>query len=270
MDKENKMMNRPSLFDLTGKVALVTGAGSGMGRAICEAMAEHGADVVCADINPASLNETSEIISPYGTRVLPMEADVFDIDDIKRMIDTTVSNLKSLDIVFAHAAIVDTKQTMIHDLEVEDWDRIASRYIRGIFLTMKHVFPIMMEKRGGSFITTSAATGIWPLPPVGTLHLATPYITAKSAVIMLTKIAARQYGAHGIRVNVICPGYHRSLHHTQDPKGMREMEEFVLNCTSLNRTGLAKDIKGLAVYLASEASGFVTGQVIIEDGGFTT
>jgi NAD(P)-dependent dehydrogenase (short-subunit alcohol dehydrogenase family) len=270
MDKEHIMTNRPSLFDLTGKVALVTGAGSGMGRAICEAMAEHGANVVCADINPDSVNETSEIISTFGNRVLPVEADVFEVGDIKRMIETTVSKLKSIDIVFAHAAIVDTTGTMIHNLDMEDWDRIASRYIRGVFLTMKYVFPIMMEKQGGSFITTSAATGIWPLPPLGALHLATPYITAKSAVIMLSKIAARQYGAYGIRVNVICPGYHRSLHHSQDPKGMREMEEFVLNCTSLNRTGVAKDIKGLAVYLASEASGFVTGQIIIEDGGFNT
>jgi len=241
-----------------------------MGRAICEAMAEHGADVVCADINPKSLNKTSEIISPYGTRILPVEADVFDADDIKRMIDTVVSKLKSIDIVFAHAAIVDTTKAMIHELDVEDWDGIASRYIRGIFLMMKNVFPLMMKNKGGSFITTSAATGIWPLPPVGTLHLATPYITGKTAVIMLTKIAARQYGKYGIRANVMCPGYHRSLHHTQDPEGMKEMEEFVLSCTSLNRTGLANDIKGLAVYLASEASGFVTGQVIIEDGGFTT
>ena len=98
-----------------------------MGRAICEAMAEHGADVVCADINPEFLDETSEKISSHGARILPVVADVFESGDIKRMIDTAVSELKSIDVVFAHAAIVDTTNKMIHDLEVKDWDGVASK-----------------------------------------------------------------------------------------------------------------------------------------------
>ena len=133
---------------------------------------------------------------------------------------------------------------------------------------MKFVFPIMMEQKSGSLITTSAGTGLWPLPPVGDLHLATPYVTAKTAVIMLTKIAARQYGEYGIRANVICPGYHRTAMHLANPQAMAGMEEFILGVTPLKRVGLPEDIKGLAVYLASEASSFVTGQVFVEDGGF--
>jgi NAD(P)-dependent dehydrogenase (short-subunit alcohol dehydrogenase family) len=263
-------MTYDSIFSLSGKAVLVTGAGSGMGRAICEAMAEFGADVACVDIDENAARDTAGLVSHFGQRAIALKADAFDETDIKKMIETTVGELDSIDVVFAHAAVVDTTPAKIHELSADDWDRIASRYVRGVFLLMKHVIPLMMEKKGGSLITTSAGTGLWPLPPVGDLHLATPYITGKTAVIMLTKLAARQYGEYGIRANVICPGYHRSLHHLVNEKGMAEMEDFVLSVTPLKRVGLPEDIKGLAVYLASEASSFITGQVFIEDGGMVS
>jgi NAD(P)-dependent dehydrogenase (short-subunit alcohol dehydrogenase family) len=257
-----------SIFDLSGKVVLVTGAGSGMGRAICEAMAESGAHVVPVDINENTVKETAGLISRYGHRVIPFKADAFDEVDIKKTVEKTVDEFGTVDVVFAHAAIVDTTPARVHETTVDDWDRIFSTYLRGLLVWMKSIFPIMIEKKKGCFITTSAGTALWPLPPVGDLHLATSYITAKTAAIMLTKLAAKQYGEYGIRANVICPGYHRSLHHEKDPKGLEEMEKFILGVTPLRRVGLASDIKGLAIYLASDASSFVTGQVFVEDGGF--
>ncbi len=251
------------LFDLGGKVALVTGASSGMGKAICEALAEFGADVALIDIN-----EPVEDLSRFGRKSIFIKSDAFDEADIQKMVKTTVNELGSPDIVFAHAGIVDTTPVKIHEVSNEDWDRIASRYLRGVFILMKTVFPMMMQKHKGVFITTSAGVALFPLPPVGNLHLATPYITAKASVIMLTKLAARQYGEYGIRANVICPGYHRSRHHLEDVEPMSNMEEFILGMTPLKRAGLPEDIKGLAVYLASDASSFVTGQIFIEDGGF--
>jgi gluconate 5-dehydrogenase len=262
-------MSQRSNFDLSGKTALVTGSGSGMGRAICEAMAEFGADVVCADLSDSLARETSEVIEHFGNRTIALGADAFNEADIKNMVETTVNEMGSIDIVFAHAAIVDTTPARIHEVKVDDWDRIASGYLRGVFLLMKHVFPLMMGKRSGCFITTSAGTALWPLPPIGDLHLATPYITGKTGVVMLTKLAARQYGEYGIRANIICPGYHRTLHHTSDANSLKEMEDFVLGSTPLKRVGLPEDIKGLAVYLASDASKFITGQIFVEDGGFT-
>lgn len=253
-------------FDLSGKHVLVTGAGSGMGASICEAMAESGADVVCVDIIHNAAQKTAENISQHGRKAISLKADAFEETDIRRMIKTTVDELGSIDVVFAHAAIVDTTPTRLHDLSIDDWDRIASRYIRGIFMTMKFIFPLMMEQKSGSFITTSAATGFWPLPPVGTLHMAVPYITGKAAAIMLTKLAAKHYGEFSIRANIICPGYHRSQHHTEGPF-LEEMEKFVMDCTALKRVGLPDDIKGLAVFLASDASAFITGQIFTEDGG---
>jgi NAD(P)-dependent dehydrogenase (short-subunit alcohol dehydrogenase family) len=257
-----------TIFDLSGKVVLVTGAGSGMGRAICEAMAESGANVIPVDINEKAAKETAVLINHHGTRVIPLQADAFDEIDIQHTIEKTVSELGTIDVVFAHAAIVDTTPAKIHETTVEDWDRIVSRYLRGLLVWMKSVFPIMMKKGKGCFITTSAGTALWPLSPVGDLHLATSYITGKTAAIMLTKLAARQYGEYGIRANVICPGYHRSLHHEENPAGLEDMERFILSVTPLKRVGVANDIKGLAIYLASDASSFVTGQVFVEDGGF--
>jgi NAD(P)-dependent dehydrogenase (short-subunit alcohol dehydrogenase family) len=240
-----------------------------MGRAICEGLAEYGANVVCTDINLTATKETAKLAENFGTKILALKADAFKEAEINGMVRKTLDEFKKIDIVFAHAGIVDTTPARIHELKVEDWDRIASDYIRGIYLLMKAVFPIMMKQKGGSFITTSAGTALWPLPQTGELHLATPYITGKTAAIMLTKIAARQYGEYGIRANVICPGYHRSLHHTVDEIGMKNMESTVLSATPLKRVGLPEDIKGLAVYLASKASSFITGQVFVEDGGFT-
>jgi NAD(P)-dependent dehydrogenase (short-subunit alcohol dehydrogenase family) len=264
--RENNMAK--SIFDLTGRVVLVTGAGSGMGRAICEAMAESGASVIPVDINENAAKETARLICHYGTRVMPLQADAFEAVDIANTVEKTVREFGTIDVVFAHAAIVDTTKAKIHETNVEEWDRVVCRYLRGILVLMKSVFPIMMKKGRGCFITTSAGTALWPLPPVGDLHLATSYITGKTAAIMLTKLAAKQYGEYGIRANVICPGYHRSLHHEKDPAGLQEMERFILGVTPLKRVGLAKDIKGLAIYLASDSSSFVSGQVFVEDGGF--
>jgi NAD(P)-dependent dehydrogenase (short-subunit alcohol dehydrogenase family) len=262
-------MKDKTLFDLSGKTALVTGAGSGMGRAICEGLAEYGANVVCTDLKLASARETAKLASRFANETIAIKADAFEESDIKNVVHQTLNKFKKIDIVFAHAAIVDTTPAKIHEVAVDDWDRIASRYVRGIFLLMKAVFPVMMKQKGGCFITTSAGTALWPLPQIGDLHLATAYITGKTAVIMLTKLAARQYGEYGIRANVICPGYHRSLHHTVDEKGMADMENLVMSATPLKRVGLPEDIKGLAVYLSSNASSFINGQVFVEDGGFT-
>jgi len=262
-------MKQRDLFDMSGKVALVTGAGAGMGRAICEALSEYGADVACADVDSGLARETTDLLGRFGNRSVAIAADAFDEADIQRMVARTHSELGHVDIVFAHAAIVDTTPAKIHELSTGDWDQVAVRYVRGLFVLMKTVLPLMMNDRGGKFITTAAGTAIWPLPQVGDLHLATAYITGKTAAIMLTKLAARQYGEYGIRANVICPGYHRTRHHMQDGEAMDEMEQLVLQATPMKRVGLADDIKGLAVYLASDASSFVTGQVFVEDGGFS-
>ena len=176
-----------------------------------------------------------------------------------------LGELGSLDIVFANAGILDKVMIKIHEEPIEEWDRVLATDLRGTFLLMQAVFPIMMKK-GGSFITTASVTGMWPLPPGGINDLTNGYNCAKGGLILLTKLAARQYGEYGIRANAICPGYHRTALASQEQ--LSEVEKIVVPLTPLGRVGLPEDIKGMAIYLASDASRFVTGQTFIVDGGY--
>lgn len=250
---------------MAGKVALITGGGSGLGRAYCEVMAEFGADVVCSDIMEQRAEETVKLISKYGHRAIAVKADVSRQNDIKQMVARAVQEFGSLDVVFANAGIIGKMGMKIHEYPVEEWDRVFSVDSRGIFLLMQSVFPIMMKQRRGSFIATGSFFGMWPLASGGITELCTPYSAAKATVVMLAKIAAKQYGEYGIRVNCICPGYHRT--NLTPPEESAEVEKIFLPLTPLKRVGEANDVKGLAVYLASDASSFVTGQVFVEDGG---
>ena len=241
---------------------MITGGGSGLGRAYCEVMSEYGAEVACVGRTEEKLQETLEIIDKYGHRAIAIKADVSKQEDIKNMVNETVKKLGSVDIVFANACELPKDMVKIHEASVEDWDRIFAIQPRGVFLLMREVFPLMMKKKSGCFISTASSLLLGPVGP-GFIKYATSYHTAKAGVIMLTKMAARQYGEYGIRANVICPGYHR----TPISRNERSIEEEVLKNSALKRIGLAEDIKGLALWLASDASRHVTGQTFIQDGG---
>jgi len=258
-------MTEKSIFDLSGKVALVTGGGSGIGRAYCEAMAEFGADVACSDIEEQKAQETVKLISKFGHRAIAIKADASRQDEIKSMVNRTVEELGTIDIVFANAGIGDESMVKIHEKPVEDWDRVMALQPRGTFLLMRAVFPIMMKKKSGSFINTASIGGLTATSASGPFQLITAYNSAKAAVIMLTKMAAKQYGEYGIRVNAICPGLHRT---DLAPEEVRPMlEEIIVPLTPLKRVGLPEELKGLAVWLASDASSFVSGQTFVQDGG---
>lgn len=260
-------MARKNIFDLSGKVALITGGGSGLGRAYCEAMAEFGAAVACADILEERAQETVRLIKKYGHGTIALKADASKQDEIRNMVDKTVREFGSLDIVFANAGFMENVRVRIHEYSIEDWDRVFSIHTRGTFLLMQAAFPVMMGQRSGSFITIGSTLGMWPILAGGTFHLHQAYGAAKAGIIILTKMAARQYGEYGIRVNSICPGVHRT--NISPAEGLEKIENLVLPFTPLGRVGMPEDIKGLAVYLASAASGFVTGQIFVHDGGHT-
>jgi NAD(P)-dependent dehydrogenase (short-subunit alcohol dehydrogenase family) len=252
------------IFDLSGKVAVVTGGGSGLGRAICEAMAAFGADVVCVGRTAGKIATTVDGLNRYGHRALALPADVSNEAEIASMVKRIREQFGGIDVFFANAAIREKSHVLIHEKPVSDWDDVLDANLRAVFLQMRAVFPVMMERKKGSFITTSSAGGLWPVVHDERIYTQTAYATAKSGLIMLTKIAARQYGPFGIRVNAICPGYHRVP--LPEP-GLKELEDMIVQRLPLGRPGLPEDIKGLAVLLASEASGYITGQVFVEDGG---
>jgi NAD(P)-dependent dehydrogenase (short-subunit alcohol dehydrogenase family) len=252
---------KDSIFDLSGKVALITGGGSGIGRAYCEGMAEFGADVACAGRTESKLEETVKLISRFGHRALAIKADVSKPDEVHHMVNQTVQTLGSIDIVFANAGIGEGGPARIHERPIEDWDRIMAVNLRSVYLLMREVFPLMIKQKSGNFISTASVGGFWPV----TIPLAAGYATAKAGVIMLTKVAARQYAEYGIRVNAICPGWHRTSLITEEQR--QRVEPLVLSRVPMKRFGLPEEIKGLAVWLASDASSFVTGHAFIQDGG---
>jgi NAD(P)-dependent dehydrogenase (short-subunit alcohol dehydrogenase family) len=257
-------MEGKRIFDLSGKVALITGGGSGIGRAYCEAMAEFGADVACNDVLEDKARETVDLISKFGHRTIAIKADASKEDEIEYMVNKTVKEFGTVDVVFSNACIGDKNIVKIHEKPVEDLDMIYAFQPRGTFILMRAVFPLMMGKRNGSFITTASIGGLTPTPCGGLFGLLAAYNTCKAAVIMLTKMAARQYAQHGIRANAICPGYQRT---SMGVDKRSALEDIIVPLTPMGRVGLPEELKGLAIWLASDASSFVTGQTFVQDGG---
>jgi len=261
-------MARGDIFDLSGKVALITAGGSGLGRAYCEAMAEFGADVACNDISEQTASETAENIKRFGHKVMTIKANASKQDEIERMVNMVIEKLGKLDIVFCNAGIT-VPRHRLHEIPIEDWDRLMALNLRGTYLLMRAALGYMVKQRKGIIIVTASIGGLYTGKEGSNFTGLSAYNTSKSAVIRLTKQAASEYGKDGIRVNAIAPGYHRTNILSQMPPEKRaEQEEIMARHTPLGRVGSPDEIKGLAVWLASDASSYVTGQVIVEDGGF--
>jgi len=180
------------LFDLTDKVAAVTGARSGLGREFCEALAQYGANVVCVGRSAAKLQETLDLIAGHGYHNLAIAADVSESKNIEAMVGKVTDEFGRIDVFSANAGIREKSFALIHEKPVEDWDDVIYADLRAVFLQMRAVFPVMMEKKG-SFITTSSVGVVAPLAQDFWVYAQTAYAVAKAGLIMHTKVAARQY-----------------------------------------------------------------------------
>ncbi len=263
-------MTDKSIFDLSGKVALITGASRGLGRAFAEAMAQFGADVACVGRDEAKLAETVKIINKYKHRAIVIKADVTQENEVKNMVAEAVKKLGKIDIFFNNAGIA-RPPTRIHETPTEDWLAVINTNLNGVFLALKHVLAHMVKNKKGSIINISSIAGLRAeVPEVGPAA----YGAAKAGVILLTNIAAMEYAKDGIRVNCIAPGMHKSeLGHNNpgpkpDPAFMEKMiGEYCAAEIPMGRMAEASELTGLAVLLASDASSYITGQVFVEDGG---
>lgn len=257
-------MAEKGIFDLSGRVALVTAGGHGLGRAYCEAMAEFGADVACSDIRLDLAKETVDSIKKYGHRSIAIEADVSKPDQVERMVSQTVSELGTIDVLFCNAGIVNSL-VKLHEQSIEDWNRVIAVNLTGTFQCMRAVLPIMLKKRGGSIISTASVAGVM----CGITPDSAPYGATKAGIIMLTRHAAVAYAKDGIRINAIAPGLHSTRPLLWPSEVMEDMEKMMSKFIPMGRPAAPAEIKGLAVYLASDASSYVTGQVFIIDGGLS-
>jgi NAD(P)-dependent dehydrogenase (short-subunit alcohol dehydrogenase family) len=261
------------LFNLEGKVALVTGAALGLGRSFAQTLAEVGADVVIADIDENHLDETEGILEATGRKVLKIVADVSKPRDVARMVDESVSNLGQLNIAVNNAGMI-TKPARFHEMPLEDWNKVISVNLTGVFLCMQKEIEVMLKQgNGGSIVNLSSVLGLVGLDP--DLMPRVNYIASKHGVAGLTKQGAVEYAEYGIRVNAIAPSWHSGTALSKDRDRVQTTEEQDLRekrisaLTPMKRRGRIDELQGLLLFLASDASAYATGQVFVSDGGWT-
>lgn len=247
---------------LDNKVAVITGAGSGMGRATAARFAGEGAAVVIADLNQEGGESAVRDCKENGGRAVFQKTDVSSEADIKAAIDRAVSEFGRLDITFNNAGLAGALGS-IEQTTCENWDRTFNILLRAVFFGIKHSIPAMRKTGGGSIISTASIAGI--LGSAGPLV----YSVAKAGVIHLTKCAAVELGKDRIRVNCICPGgINTPLLHKHIPGGEPATRQLLEVAQPIPRPGGGEDIAGMALYLASDDAEWVTGTAMVVDGGF--
>ncbi len=245
------------MFDLTGKTAITTGAARGLGKAMAEGLAEFGANVAIFDVVDGT-QTCEEIAGKCGVQTKFYQVDVTDEARIAEAVGEVVTDFGAIDILLNNAGIYYT--TPVVETSLEDWQRILSIDLNGYFLMAKHAIPRMPD--GGRIINIASIAGH------SAFEQSAAYCCAKGAVIELTKSLAYEFGKRCIRVNAICPG----TFETEMTSDMLEDESFLETMRTqvpLQRAGRPEELKGLAVYLASDASSYMSGSIIDLDGGWT-
>ena len=245
-----------------GKVAFVTGAGSGIGRATAIAFAAEGAEVVLADIDTVGNEETARLVAEHGGRVLSVKCDVTSSSDIQAVIKQTVQEFGRLDVAFNNAGIEQPPAPLV-DIDEDNWSRLLDIDLRSAFLCMKYEIPAMLQTGGGSIVNTSSGAGV-----VGIRGQAA-YVAAKHGLIGLTKSAALDYAAQGVRVNAICPGIIETPMMDRFSGGTPEGRARVIGQEPVGRMGRPEEIASAVLWLSSDLGAFATGHAMVIDGGQT-
>jgi NAD(P)-dependent dehydrogenase (short-subunit alcohol dehydrogenase family) len=246
---------------LRGKVAVVTGGGSGIGEATARLFADEGAQVVVADVRPDAAEATATAITRSGGTALAVRVDVTQARDVEAMIRTAVQTYGGLDVLL-NSADMDI-QGEAGELSEDAWDRVVALNLTGVFLGCKYAIPAMRERGGGSIINTTSIMGMIG-GSLGAVHLAT-----RGGVVLLTKSAALDYARYNIRVNCICPGHIETplLQRLLDADPDRRAR--LLYHSPMGRLGRPHEIAQGVLFLASDEASFVTGSTLVIDGGYT-
>jgi NAD(P)-dependent dehydrogenase (short-subunit alcohol dehydrogenase family) len=248
----------------TGKVAFVTGAASGIGRAAALAFAAEGAGVVAADVSEQGNQETVRLIEAQGGRALAVRCDVSRAEDVKAALAQTAQAFGRLDFAFNNAGIEPRKPAPTADYDEEEWNRIFDINLRGMFLCMKHEIPLILQHGGGgAIVNTSSGAGV-----IG-IKGSPAYTAAKHGVIGLTKAAALDYAAQNIRINAVCPGYIDTPMMGRFTGGTAEGRAKVIAEEPIGRMGSPEEVAAAVVFLCSDAAGFMIGHAMVIDGGQT-
>jgi NAD(P)-dependent dehydrogenase (short-subunit alcohol dehydrogenase family) len=245
-------------FDFTGKKVFITGAGSGIGKSVATAFAQAGADVAVVDINLEAAQQAAKELREYGRKAIAVKADVTNPDDVEKMMQSILAEFGTVDIAFNNAGICINVEA--EKMTFEQWNKVLSINLTGIFLTAQAAGRVMIKNGGGSIINTASMSG----HIVNTPQPQCTYNASKAGVIMLTKSLAVEWAKYNVRVNCISPGYigtDMTLSSSNIPAWLAD--------SPMGRLGKPEELQGAVLYLAGDASTFTTGTDIVIDGAFT-
>jgi NAD(P)-dependent dehydrogenase (short-subunit alcohol dehydrogenase family) len=249
------------IFSLTGQTAVVTGSASGLGRSFAYALAEAGADLVLIDINADGLRQSSDHITAMGRRAFAYTVDVSDEAQVAAAFEKINAAVGPIDILVNNAGIGDTTPSKIHEYSTKDWQKIISINLNSVFYCSREALKVMFARKRGKIINIAS---IWGLVGGGFIT-ASGYATSKGAVVNLTREMALQYASHGVQINAICPGFHRTNLGDFDDQ---DFANLIISHTPAGRIAEADELQGTIIYLASSASNYMSGSIITVDGGF--
>jgi NAD(P)-dependent dehydrogenase (short-subunit alcohol dehydrogenase family) len=261
------------MFDLNGRAVLITGAGAGLGRSFAHALAARGATVLCADIDGDAAQETAAAIQATGGSASALTVDVADEQSVDALARVVSERITKLDVLINNAGVASIPHRLL-DVPVAEWDRVNGINLRGLFLCTRACLPLLLACEASAVINLSSYLGLvgaYPGFPVTAIQ----YGTTKAGVIGFTRQLAMEYAADGLRANAIAPGWHFGTNLGQARRAIATAEEiasferFAKESIPMGRFGKPEDLSGLVIYLASDASRYVTGQVFTQDGGIT-
>ncbi|MBD3422322.1 MAG: 3-oxoacyl-[acyl-carrier-protein] reductase [Chitinivibrionales bacterium] len=244
------------MIDLTGKNALVTGAGRGIGKEIALSLARAGAHVALCDIDPDSAQTAAADVESVGSKALALSANVSDAGEVKEMFSSYFSGFETLDILVNNAGI--TRDSLIMRLKEEHWDAVLNVNLKSAYLCCKEAARPMMKARGGKIINIASVVGI--MGNAGQVN----YAASKAGLIGLTKTLAREFASRAINVNAVAPGF---IQTAMTDKLSDSDKERLTNQIPMSLLGSPQDVANAVVFLGSSLSGYITGQVLTVDGG---
>ena len=249
------------LFNLSGKVAIVTGTSRGLGQYFARALAKAGADLVITSRELSRLNKFKQEIESLGRKALAVQLDVLSQDDIKNMVRMTIKEYGKIDVLVNNAGLNIRKPTT--EVTQQDWDTVLDTNLKGSFFCAQAVAKEMIKRNYGRIINVGSCTCVFGMEGI------TAYTASRGAILSMTRSLAAEWGKFGITVNVLAPGWFKTAQNAVLYEN-KEWVDYITNRIPLNRPGKPNDLDGTVVFLASDACEYITGQIILVDGGFTT
>ena len=249
------------LFDLSEKVAIVTGASRGLGQYFARALAKSGADLVVTSRDLSSLTEFKQEIETLGRRALPVQLDVLSQSDIDNMVRMAINEYGKIDILVNNAGLNIRRPST--DVSQQDWDTVLNTNLKGSFFCAQAAAKEMIKRKHGRIINVGSCTCVFGMEGIA------PYTASRGAILSMTRSLAAEWGKFGITVNVLAPGWFKTAQNAVLYEN-KEWVDYITERIPLNRPGQPHDLDGTVIFLASDASEYITGQIILVDGGFTT